>query len=175
MTRFRSNGLKLASLLLLVFFGSVAGSRAQQPDPMPNRWGPIAGLDADHQTVLVGVEGRFENRSVLDGIPLQFRPGAHVIVLASGVVVSADANVHYRIPIEDNDTGLTPYAGGGVSVRYRSAGALPASGTDFGIGINVIGGSTYETEGRGTPFLELRSTLSDRGTVALIGGLLFEL
>ena len=175
MTRSRSKRRKRASFLLLFVFGAVTGAWAQHPDPMPNRWGPVVGLDADHQSVLVGVEGRFENRSVLDGIPLQFRPGAHVIVLASGVVVSADANVHYRIPIEDNDTGLTPYAGGGVSVRYRSAGALPGSGTDFGVGINVVGGSTYETDGRGTPFLELRSTLSDRGTVALIGGLLFEL
>lgn len=146
---------------------------AQQEEPLPDRWAPVIGLDADHQTVLVGIEGRFENRSILGGIPLQLRPGLNLFVLTSGVVVSGDLNVHYRIPIEDNDTGLTPYAGGGLSLRYRAAGRLGAA--DLGLGINVLGGATYATQGRGTPFLELRSTLTDRGTVALLGGLIFEL
>lgn len=150
-----------------------APARAQQEEPLPDRWAPVLGLDADHQTVLVGVEGRFENRSILGGIPLQLRPGVNLFILTSGVVLSGDVNVQYRIPIEDNDTGLTPYAGGGLSLRYRAAGRLGAA--DLGIGINVLGGATYATESRGTPFLELRSTLTDRGTVALLGGLIFEL
>lgn len=148
-------------------------ARAQEEQPLGDRWAPLIGVDADYQTVLVGAEARFENRSILDGIPLQMRPGIHLYVLTSGVVFSADANVHYRIPIEDNDTGITPYAGGGLSLRYRSNRGT--GGDDLGVGINVVGGATYETGGRGTPFLELRTTLSDRGTAALLGGYLFEL
>ncbi len=80
-----------------------------------------------------------------------------------------NGNAVYRITIAG--ARIMPYAGGGLDISHASLRFAGVSGTQMGL--NLVGGTWFQTSGSLRPFLELRAELAGAGQFVVAGGLLF--
>jgi len=76
---------------------------------------------------------------------------------------------HFSIP----NSKILPYAGAGLAVAHSSVSVLGVSASATNIGLNLFGGTNFETSGKITPFAQIRLELQSSSAVVLTGGVLF--
>lgn len=83
-----------------------------------------------------------------------------------------NGNVIYNI--DARSTTVFPYAGGGLNVAHASFDGGPGNGgSDTEIGLNVLGGVKFATDGPLTPYAELRGTVDGSDQLVVTAGILF--
>lgn len=90
-----------------------------------------------------------------------------------------NGNVIYNIDVRS--TTVFPYAGGGLNIAHFSVDGDPGpgpgpgfeGGSDTEIGINVLGGVKFATDGPLTPYAELRGTVEGSDQLVVTAGVLF--
>jgi hypothetical protein len=127
-----------------------------------SHFGPQIGYNFDYEAVLLGAQF-----SAPIGRHLEFYPSFNYFFVNVGTVWALNADLKYRLPIENADW---LYLGGGLNVTLTKFGSL--SNTDAGL--NLIGGIESRS-GNIHPFAEVRLTVGDGSTAQLAGGLNFTL
>jgi opacity protein-like surface antigen len=173
---------RLATLVAAFFFLAAAfplASQAQMESESTFKVGPRATLslgdlsDVYDGTVAVGGDVRYNPAE----LPVK-GSGAFDFYFAqeNTTVFTVDVNVLY--PIDAGEL-LSPYVGAGlgytdISIDVDSQfGNFGGGGSDTGL--NLVGGTEFETDSSFTPFAEARFTLGDFDRFGITGGILFEL
>jgi hypothetical protein len=114
-------------------------------------WGIRLGLAADPDQVLVG--GHFLRTRIDRDLFLE--PNAELGFGDDHTMFTVSAPVHYQF--RRTDTGLLPYAGGGVTLGWDDDD--DADDTDFDIALRATGGVRFRTSGGHSMFGELNIIL----------------
>lgn len=138
--------------------------------------GPRVGIDlADASDIggdfFIGAEGRINSAAM----PVTINPAIdYYFVDVDGYsLLNVDINALYEFGVDNQ--AFTPYAGGGLGVIRSSFDAGGISASDTEIGLNLLGGATFET-GNLQPFVQAKINVGSNFTLfGLMGGLLFGL
>ena len=126
--------------------------------------GPRVGFDVgDVEELFIGLDARINDAR----FAVTAHPALDVYFTEGGSLVQLNLNALYDFDIEN--TGLFPYAGGGLGFSFVSDGG----GSD--VGLNLVGGARFASDNIFTPFAQAQFTVGDIDFFALSGGLLFRL
>jgi opacity protein-like surface antigen len=126
--------------------------------------GPRVGFDVgDVEELFIGLDARINDAR----FPVTAHPALDVYFTEGGSLVQLNLNALYDFDIEN--TGLFPYAGGGLGFSFVS----DSGGSD--VGLNLVGGARFASDNIFTPFAQAQFTVGDIDFFALSGGLLFRL
>lgn len=81
-----------------------------------------------------------------------------------------NGNAIYNLDVRS--TTIFPYVGGGLNVAHRD-GPGTGDGSDTDLGLNVLGGVKFATDGPVTPYAELRGTIEGSDQLVVTIGVLF--
>ena len=128
------------------------------------RWGPELSL-ADDADFGIGARMEFD----FTGSPLTLIANGDVFFPGNDVTwIELNANLVYNFDVASAPT-VTPYAGGGLNIRYRDGGNW---GSDTDPGLNLLGGVRFDA-GSISPFVEAKFEIEGGDQFVVTGGILF--
>ena len=130
-------------------------------------WGLRVGLADDPDLVVGGVQ--FDLGEIAEH--LRFQPDIELGIGDDHTTFFVNGALHYRF---EGNAGVTPYFGGALALGFidRDRGR-PNDGTDFEIGVKVIGGVEWQLKSAKAFFLELQLGFSDIPDKQIIAGWMF--
>ncbi len=158
---------QIGVLSLFLLCSPVSAQSPEPEKPAIRGWGVRVGLADDPDVVVGGVQ--FNLGEIAEHLRLQ--PDIELGIGDDHTTFFVHGALHYRF---EGNAGVTPYFGGGLALGFvdRDRGR-PNDGTNFEIGVKVIGGVEWPLKNAKTFFLELQLGFGDINDKQVIAGWMF--
>ena len=135
------------------------------------RVGPHVGYNFDAEVAFVGADAWFGIFKLSDMIQIHANLGASYYFLDVDDVTLVRFDLNVPLLFDVGSPAVKPYVAPGLAVGWASTD----NDSETDVGLNLIGGALFLTDGMFQPFVQFRVTISESTEFDAMGGVMFKL